>query len=562
MEHQTSLIAIVVVGIGLAFVLGTIANRLRISPLVGYLLAGVMVGPFTPGFVADQGLASQLAEIGVILLMFGVGLHFSLADLLDVRGVVFPGAAIQIVVSTLLGMGVARFIGWNAGSGLVFGLALSVASTVVLLRALQDGRLLESRRGHIAVGWLVFQDLLTVIVLVLLPPLSGVLKGGALAALDPAALALSLAITIGKVAAFIILMLLVGRRVIPALLHYIAHTGSRELFRLAVLAVALGVAFVAAEWFGVSFALGAFCAGTVLSESELSQRAAEESLPLRDAFAVLFFVSVGMLFDPSVVIREPVPLVGTLLVIMLGGAGAAFVVVRLLGYPLGTALLVAVGLAQIGEFSFILADLGIGLELLPARARDLILGASILSILFNPILFLALERLKPWLEQREGKPAPGEAASAPAPEELRTTSLTDHAVLVGYGRVGRLIGETLRQEGKKLLVIEDAAEAAERLRAQGIEAISGNAAQDRILDAANLPRARILLVAIPNAFEACQIVKHARAVNPALEIIARAHFDAEVDQLKEFGANIVIMGEREIALAMLTYARGSAEAKA
>ncbi len=556
-HDSSSLIATVVIGLVLAFIAGTIANRLKISPLVGYLLAGVAVGPFTPGFVADQALASQLAEIGVILLMFGVGLHFSLKDLLSVRRIVLPGAAVQVAVSALLGLGVARLLGWRLGVGIVFGLCLSVASTVVLMRTMQERRLVDSERGRIAIGWLVFQDLLTVLVLVLLPPLSALLKGEAAlgaGALDSRTLVLALGVTLAKVVAFIALMLIVGKRVIPAILHYIAHTGSRELFRLAVLAVALGVAFLAAEFFGVSFALGAFFAGMVLSESELSQRAAEESLPLRDAFAVLFFVSVGMLFDPAVVVHEPAILVGTLLVVMVGGAGTAFLMVRAFGYPLGTALLVAAGLAQIGEFSFILADLGIGLGILPARARDLILATSILSILANPILFAALDRLKPWLDRREGKPPP-DADREAAQEELRATTLRGHAVLIGYGRVGSLVGESLKQQGWPLLVIEDSAEPVKRLRASGIEVISGNAAQDPVLDAANLAAARILLVAIPNAFEACEIVKHARSISPGLEIVARAHFDAEVDELMEHGASIVIMGEREIARTMLEHVR-------
>jgi CPA2 family monovalent cation:H+ antiporter-2 len=561
MLHE-SLIAIVVIGLVLAFVFGTIAHRLKISPLVGYLLAGVAVGPYTPGFVADQGLAAQLAEIGVVLLMFGVGLHFSLRDLLSMKWLVVPGAMVQIVVATLLGAGVAWMLGWALGSAVVFGLSLSVASTVVLLRALQDRRLTDTQRGHIAVGWLVVQDLLTVIGLVLLPPLAVLLKGGATAAgatgLDWAALAMTLAITLGKVAAFIAFMLIVGRRVVPALLHYIAHTGSRELFRLAVLAVALGVAFSAAELFGVSFALGAFFAGMILSESELSQRAAEETLPLRDAFAVLFFISVGMLFDPMVILHQPLAVIGTLLAIFVGGAGTAFLIVRAYGYPLGTALVVAAGLAQIGEFSFILADLGIGLGLLPPRARDLILGASIVSIFANPIWFALLDKLTPWIARHERPAVAPEARRQVAEAALPVTALKDHAVLIGYGRVGGLVGESLRQEGWPLLVIEQGEEAVERLRRQGIEAIAGNAAEDRVLKAANLGEARLLLVAIPEAFEAGQIVEQGRAANAGLEIVARAHFDAEVEHLLQHGATKVIMGEREIARSMLDYAKALA----
>jgi monovalent cation:H+ antiporter-2, CPA2 family len=552
MSHGSSLIAIVVIGLGLAFVLATIANRLGISIIVGYLLAGVAVGPFTPGFVADQNVASQLAEIGVILLMFGVGLHFSLQDLLSVRRIVIPGAVAQIAVSALLGMGLARLLGWPLGTGIVFGLALSVASTVVLMHALQDRRLVETGRGQIAIGWLVVQDLLTVLALVLLPPLAGLLRGGG--GVDAAGLVTALGLTIGKVMAFIALMLLVGHRVIPAILHYIAHTGSRELFRLAVLAVALGVAFVAAELFGVSFALGAFFAGMVLSESELSQRAAEESLPLRDAFAVLFFISVGMLFNPIVLVHEIVPLLGTLLVVMVGGPCAALLMVRAFGYPLATAVMIGIGLAQIGEFSFILADLGIGLGLLPERARDLILGTSIVSIFANPILYTAMERLKPRIERwdaRRAPPPPEEVAE----EELPVSGLSDHAVLVGHGRVGSLLAVSLKGDGWPLLVIEEGAARAEALRAQGLEAISGNAAQPRVLKAANLPQAHILLVAIPDVFEGGQIVEQARAANPGLDIIARAHSEAEAQHLMQHGASSVVMGEREIARTMLEHAR-------
>jgi monovalent cation:H+ antiporter-2, CPA2 family len=559
MPHASPLIATIVGGIGLAFILGTIANRLRISPLVGYLLAGVLVGPFTPGFVADEGLAAQLAEIGVILLMFGVGLHFSLKDLMSIRAIVIPGAVAQVAASTLLGMALAWVFGWSGTGAVAFGVALSVASTVVLMRALQDRRLVETERGHAVVGWLVVQDLLMVIVLVLLPPIAGAFGPRAgTGAIDFAALAISLAITLGKVAAFVVLMLLVGRRAIPLLLHYIAHTGSRELFRLAVLSVALGVAFVAAQLFGVSFALGAFFAGMTLSESELSQAAAEESLPLRDAFAVLFFVSVGMLFDPTILVQAPLPVAGVVALIVVGNPLIAFIAARLFGGRFDAALLLAAGLAQIGEFSFILADLGIGLGVLTERARHLILAASILSILLNPLVFALLH----WLMPRLRRPTtPAAAPEIDATEEpLLPTRLKDHAVVIGYGRVGRLVGQGLAESGWPLLVIEDAQDAFEQARSTRVEAIHGNAADDRILRAANLAGARLLLVAIPNAFEAGQIVQQARAANPGLEIVARAHFDAEVDHLLQHGADTVIMGEREIARSMLQHAATRAPA--
>jgi CPA2 family monovalent cation:H+ antiporter-2 len=553
MFNETSLVATIVVGLGLAFVLAAIANRIRVSLLVGYLLAGVVVGPFTPGFVADQKLAAQLAEIGVILLMFGVGLHFSTKDLLAVRGVAVPGALLQTAGSTLMGMAVAWLMGWPLESGFVFGLALSIASTVVLMRALQERRILDSERGRVAAGWLVVQDLLMVLALVLLPPLVSLLReapSGASPGVDFQSIAGAAAITLGKVAAFIALMLLVGRRVIPWLLHYIAHTGSRELFRLAVLAVALGVAFAAAELFSVSFALGAFFAGMILSESELSQRAAEESLPLRDAFAALFFLSVGMLFDPGVFLREPLPLLATLLIVLVGNAALAFLVVRLLGYSVDTALTVGVGLAQIGEFSFILADLGIGLGVLTERARDLILGASMLSILLNPLLFALKDRLKDRLKPK------AETAPEPAPETLLpVTSLEDHVVLVGYGRVGSIVGEGLHADGVKLFVVDESATIIERLRMRHFESILGNAADEAVARAANLKGARLLIVAIPNSFEAGQIVQQARRTNPGISIVARAHYDAEVEYLSGLGANQIIMGEREIAEAMLRTVR-------
>jgi CPA2 family monovalent cation:H+ antiporter-2 len=393
MGHDSPLIGILVFGLGLAFIFGTIANWLKLSPLVGYLVAGIAIGPFTPGFVADSKLTLELADVGVILLMFGVGLHFSPKDLMSVRRVAVPGAILQVAIAAALGCGVALWLGWPLGAGIVFGFALSVASTVVMMRTLQERGLMETDRGRVAVGWLVVQDLVTVLVLVLLPPLAGLLKGGA--ALDPGALAISLAVTLGKLVLFVALMFVVGKRVVPWILEYIALTGSQELFRLAVLSIALGVAFAAATLFGVSIALGAFFAGMILNESPLSQRAAEESLPLRDAFAVLFFVSVGMLFDPLTLLREPLALGMSLAVVLIGGAGAALILVRVFGQSWSTALLIAAGLAQIGEFSFILADLGIGLNLLPERARGLILGTSILTILVNPLIVGAAQRLSP-----------------------------------------------------------------------------------------------------------------------------------------------------------------------
>ena len=548
MSHHTPLISTIVIGLVLAFGLGVLAQRIKISPIVGYLLAGVVMGPFTPGYVGDQNIANQLAEIGVILLMFGVGLHFSLDDLLSVRGIAIPGAVVQIATATILGMGLAHLLGWGMGGGVVFGLALSVASTVVLLRALQERRLLETDRGRIAVGWLIVEDIAMVLTLVLLPALADLLKGTVgLGSLQ--SLALPVLITLGKVGAFIAVMLIVGRRIIPWVLHYVAHTGSRELFRLAVLSIALGVAAGAAALFDVSFALGAFFAGMILSGSELSQRAANETLPLRDAFAVLFFVSVGMLFDPNIVLQQPGPLLATLLIIMIGKSLAAFGIVRLFGHSTLTAATVSASLAQIGEFSFILASLGLSLQLLPQHGHDLILAGAIVSIVLNPLCFAGLD----WLTQRLEKPAPAPKAreSKPGREPIHRTTLTGHIVLVGHGRVGSYVKERLKEGGVPFLVIEENADIAARLREAGQDVITANAADPEVIAACNLSAARCLLVAIPDAFEGGQVVAQARTFSADLPIIARAHSDEEVAHLEKHGATLVIMGEREIAKTMV-----------
>ncbi len=571
MPHDTPLISTIVGGLVLAFILGTLAHRLRMPPLVGYLVAGVLAGPHTPGFVADQSLAPELAEIGVILLMFGVGLHFSLKDLLSVRGIAVPGAIVQIGFATLLGWGLGALMGWPTGGSLVFGLALSVASTVVLLKALQERRLIDSDRGRIAVGWLIVEDLAMVLALVLIPAAASI-GGGEHATAEPLSAAISrllgldlgmggiIVMTLVKVVIFVGVMLVFGGRIIPWTMHRIAHTGSRELFRLGVLAIALGVAFGASKLFGVSLALGAFFAGMVLAESELSQRAAQESLPLRDAFTVLFFVSVGMLFDPNILIDKPLPVLATVLIIVIGKSIAAFVIVRLFRKPVGTALTISASLGQIGEFSFILAALGVSLGLLPEEGRDLILAGALISIILNPLLFYACDRLRRVLERtkREEPTAANvpEPAKEPEPEEeeeedRQPTALRGHAILVGYGRVGSIVGQNLKSSGTPFLVIEDSSNRIGELRDQGIEAISGNAASRELLDIANIAGARSLVIAIPNAFEACRVADQGRTINPSLLIVARAHSDAEVDELLEYGADTVIMGEREIAMGMV-----------
>ena len=557
MTHQAPLVSTVVVGLVLAFAFGALAHRIRMSPLVGYLLAGIVIGPFTPGYIADQGIANQLAELGVILLMFGVGLQFSMKELLSVRAIAVPGVLAQIAVATPLGMGLAWLLGWSLGAGLVFGLALSVASTVVVLRTLNERRLLDTERGHIAVGWLVVEDLAMVLVLVFLPALAQVASGQALTL---SLFALPLAITLGKFAAFGVLMWLVGRRVIPWLLHYVAHTGSRELFRLSVLAIALGVAYGAATLFEVSFALGAFFAGMILSESTLSQRAAQETLPLRDAFAVLFFVSVGMLFNPAVIIAHPLALLATLVIVVVAKSALAYLVMRLFRHTESTSLMIAASRAQIGEFSFILVGLGIGLGVLPELGRDLVLAAALISILMTPFLFTAADWI--YAHHEPPKKAPAEAEPVPQPEiptrePVRATKLTNHVVLVGYGRVGSVIGEALKQADVPLLVFESDEDIVESLRKQGTETVIGNAADPELAQAANYPAARCLLVAIPDGFEGGQVCEQAHAINPKLPIIARAHSDEEIEHLKRHGAGKVIMGEFLIAQAMIDDARNA-----
>ncbi len=520
--------------------MGALAHRLRVSPLAGYLLAGVILGPFTPGFVANAEVATELAEIGVILLMFGVGLHFSLKDLLSVRRIAVPGALAQITVATALGLGLALFLGWSLVAGLVFGLALSVASTVVLLRALQARDAVKTERGKIAVGWLIVEDLAMVLALVMLPVVADLVNG---TVSDGSAVARLLIVTVLKVAGFIALMLIVGRRLIPAGLHWVAHTGSRELFRLAVLSIALGVAFGAASLFDVSFALGAFFAGMILGESQLSRRAAEETLPLRDAFAVLFFVSVGMLFDPAVVVEQPWPLLATVSIIVFGKSLIAYLIVKGFGHPNETALTVSASLAQIGEFSFILAGLGTGLGILPPEARDLILAGAILSILANPIVFsLAVGR-----GPMRGITAP-EALKTPPPSPLPAEG---HTVLIGFGRVGRLVAAAHSGPGK-LVVIEARPGLPRENEFSDLTLIEGNAADPAVLIKADVVHAARLVLAIPGGFEAGAIAQNALALKPNLQILARAHSDEDVAYLERLGAAHVIMGEREIAARMVS----------
>ncbi|RFC39570.1 MAG: Kef-type potassium/proton antiporter, CPA2 family [Candidatus Nitrotoga sp. CP45] len=558
MPHSLSLITTVAASFGLALIFGFIAARLKLPVLVGYMVAGIILGPGTPGFVADIGLSSQLAEIGVILLMFGVGLHFSLDDLWAVRRIALPGAIIQITVATALGITVSKFWGWGLGAGIVFGLALSVASTVVLLRALENRGVLESVNGRIAIGWLVVEDLVMVLVLVFLPPLAGWLGGdvNGLAEKSGDGILKMLALTIGKVSIFVVLMLVVGRRVFPWLLWQVARTGSRELFTLSVIAVAVGIAFGSAELFGVSFALGAFFAGMAMRESQLSHRAAEESLPLRDAFSVLFFVSVGMLFDPDILLQQPLQLLIVVSIIIFGKSLAAFLLVLAFRYPLNTAITVSASLAQIGEFSFILAGLGVTLGLLPIEGQSLILAGAIISIALNPLLFHVIEPVQAWIRSRSTIARLLERPDDPLaelPMSVDQAHLTGHVVLVGYGRVGRRIGEALTKRGIPFVVAEQNRELVEELRKRGMLAVSGNYSDPAVLIQAHIARAHILVIATPDSFHVRRIIEIARMLNPSVETVVRTHSDEDAALLQKEHAGKIFMGEHELALGMTRY---------
>ena len=556
MPHDVSLISTIAAGFGLALIFGYGAARLKLPPLVGYLLAGIVIGPATPGFVADVALAGQLAEIGVMLLMLGVGLHFSLNDLLAVKRIAIPGALLQIVVATAMGMGVAAWWGWGLGGSLVFGLALSVASTVVLLRALESRGVLASVNGQIAVGWLIVEDLVMVLVLVLLPALAPLLGGAGADAAQGQNLWATLGITLAKVGAFIALMLVVGRRVFPRLLWLVARTGSRELFTLCVIAGAVSVAYGSAKLFDVSFALGAFFAGMMMRESEFSHRAAEESLPLRDAFSVLFFVSVGMLFDPMVLIDEPLKVLVVVAIIMLGKTLAAIALVVAFRYPLNSALTVGASLAQIGEFSFILAGLGVGLKLLSVEGQNLILAGALISIALNSLLFGAIDPLQDWLRKRSALARRLEQPDDPLaelPTSVDQALLTGQVVLVGYGRVGRRIAQALKERAVPFVVAEQNREIVERLREEGVPAVCGDASDPAVLIQAHIARAALLVIATPDTFGVRKMAEVARALNPAVELVVRSHDLVDAALLEQEKVGKIFIGEHELALGMATH---------
>ncbi|MCB1983968.1 MAG: Kef family K(+) transporter [Burkholderiales bacterium] len=556
MDHSLVLITTIATGFGLALVFGFIAERLKIPALVGYLFAGIVLGPAIPGITADAAIATELAEIGVMLLMFGVGLHFSLADLLAVKRIALPGAVVQMTVATLLGIMLASWWGWDMGAGLVLGLSLSCASTVVLLRALESRGFLETMNGRIAVGWLIVEDLVTVLILVLLPSLAGLL-GGVGSGIDAQTpLWQTVAFTLLQVAVFIALMLVVGRRLLPWLLWQVAQTGSRELFTLAVVAFAICIAYGAATFFHVSFALGAFFAGMVMRESQFSHRAAEESLPLRDAFAVLFFVSVGMLFDPVILIDKPFHVLGVVAIIVVGKSIAALLLVLIFRYPLNTALTVAASLGQIGEFSFILAGLGLSLGLLPAEGFSLVLAGALISIAFNPIAFAAIAPVSRWVSRHSRlarRLATRDDPYAELPMSTEHRYLKGQVVLVGYGRVGKQIASVLSEKDIPYIVVDQNRELIQDLRNQELAAVSGDAVEPEVLVQAHIANAAMLVVAVPDPLNVRQMVKTARTLNPGIEVVLRTNNEDESALLQKDNLGVVFYGKEELAKSMMQH---------
>lgn len=553
MPNDTALLYNLAAAFAVAFAFGFLASRLKLPPLAGYLLAGVALGPFSPGLVGNAALAGQLAEIGVVLLMFGVGLHFSPGDLMRVRRIALPGAVLQMLIATMLGVGLALSWDWTLPAAIVFGISLSVASTVVVLRVLEARGLLDSNDGRIAVGWLVVEDLVVVLVLVLLPAiLSTAGATGAAANAPTGNLPAVIALTLLKVAAFIVLMGVVGRRAVPWLLTHVARSGSRELFTLAVLAVSLGVAVGAASLFGVSFALGAFVAGVVISESDLSYRAGADALPMQDAFAVLFFVSVGMLIDPYVFLTSPGRVAATVGVILLGNALVSSILMMLLRHPLGASLRLGAGLGQIGEFSFILAGLGVSIGVLPAAGRSLILAAAFATIVLNPLVFYGMGRLADWLERYPRLVDRLERQKAPrmVATDLHVAQVSGHAILVGYGRVGRTVGDALSRVGMPFIAIEQDRRTVEAMRTLDVATIYGDATRPGMLDLANPSIAKLLIIASPDPYHARHVIELARAKNPTIDIIVRTHSDAEQELFESLGVSKALMGERELAYGM------------
>jgi len=554
MPEHLDLILTFTGGLAAALFFGYITTRLGLSPIVGYLLAGIAVGRHTPGFVADEGLASQMAEVGVILLMFGVGLQFHIKELLAVKRVAIPGAIAQIAAATALGMVVTHFFGWSWNAGLVFGLAISVASTVVLTRVLADNDALHTRTGHIAVGWLVVEDIFTVIALVLLPALVGHQADPAAAGGAGSSLFAAIGIALLKLGALVALTFLLGGYVIPKILAYVARTGSRELFTLTILVLALGIAVGAAKLFGASMALGAFLAGMVVGQSEFSNRAATEALPFRDAFAVLFFVSVGMLFNPYQLGNDWPLIALATVVILVGKPAAALLVVRVLGYPFAVALGVAVALAQIGEFSFILAALGSEMKVLPESALNVLVSASIISITVNPLLYKATPAIGRWVARRPRLSAwLNPAEPLPDGPEIPDGEDEHHAVIVGYGPVGRTVKRLLARNGIRPIIVEMNVDTVRSLRASGTNAVYGEAARLETLKSAGIETAEALIFTASSVADVDTAIRLARELNPGIRILARANYLTETVALDRAGAHRVVTAEGEVALTMTEF---------
>jgi CPA2 family monovalent cation:H+ antiporter-2 len=557
MDHEPVLISTIAIGLTAAFIGGLAARRLGLPPIVGYILAGVAIGPFTPGLVADPAIATELAELGVILLMFGVGIHFSIHDLMAVRSIAIPGALIQTAVAVALGVALGSALGWGLGGGLVLGLALSIASTVVVLRALGDRSEQDTIQGQIAIGWLIVEDLLAVLVLVLLPSIAPILEGQADVASAGQAAIVAIAIALGKAALFAILMIVAGARLVPWLMLVVAREGSRELFSLAVLAIALGLAFVSSSVFGVSFALGAFLAGAVVSESDMSHQAAADALPLRDAFAVLFFVSVGMLLDPSYLIANPLPVAAVIALIVVGKWLTKVIIVGAAGYPPRVALTVAAGLAQIGEFSFIIGTLGRSLGLLPDAGYQLIVAGALISIAINALLFAVIRPIEGRLRASPTFTALMERRAGDLARVTREEQATMrlHAIVCGYGRVGRLLGPAFERRGFRYVVITQQRDEVDRLRAGGVTAIYGDAANRDVLEMAGIANARLVVVATSDPHETRLIVERVRELNAGVDLVVRTHSDAEAAHLRSLGGKVqAVHGERELAVQMARYA--------
>ena len=550
MLHNIDLILTLTGGLTAALALGFVTQKLKLSPIVGYLLAGVIVGPFTPGFVADGGIATQFAELGVILLMFGVGLHFHLKDLMAVRKVAIPGAIVQIAAATLLGAIVTSFFGWTWTEGMVFGIAISVASTVVLTRVLADHNALHTPVGHIAIGWLIVEDLFTILVLVLLPAICGGGQTDVAGAADSGmGVWATLGIAVLKLGVLVVFTLVAGQKIIPWFLGYVARTGSRDLFTLTVLVLALGIAVGSAKFFGASMALGAFLAGMVVGQSEFSARAAADALPMRDAFAVLFFVSVGMMFDPAAVVTGWPLMLATLSIVIIGKPLAALVVVLIFKKPLRFALCIAVALAQIGEFSFILAQLAQSLNVMPKEAIHALVFASVVSITINPLLYQSIDPFIRWLEKRGWVTTPAKVDLKKVPE---LDANATRVVVVGYGPVGRTLCRILRDNQIEAVVVEMNLDTVQELHAEGLPAVYGEASSREILAHAGIEKAAGLIIAASSAVST-EVVEAARDLNPKIRIITRSTYLKENNALLHAGADAVFSSEGEIALSMTAF---------